>query len=55
MENEEKNELDEIVENTIKEIEKIQDTFNTDSIDVLNEDAKIENISEVENNDNENI
>lgn len=44
---EEKNVIDEIVNDTINELEKMQDTFNTDSIEVLNEDAKFENVSEV--------
>lgn len=51
---EEKNVIDEIVEDTINDLEKVQDTFNTDSIDVLNEDAKYENVSEVETDADEN-
>jgi hypothetical protein len=51
---EEKNVIDEIVEDTINDLEKVQDTFNTDSIDVLNEDAEFENVSEVETNADEN-
>lgn len=47
--------LDEMVKNTINELEKIQDTFNTDSIEVLHEDAKFENVSGVETNEDENI
>ena len=52
MENE--NIIDEIVSDTINDLEKMQDTFNTDSIEVLNEDAQFENISGVETDENEN-
>ena len=38
----------------IDELEKMQDTFNTDSIEVLNEDAQIENVCEVVPDENEN-
>ena len=47
--------IDEIVIDTINELEKVQDTFNTDSIEVLNEDSQFENVCEVvrgENKDN---
>ena len=44
---ENKDVIDEIVINTINDLEKMQDTFNTDSIEVLNEDAKFENVCEV--------
>jgi hypothetical protein len=39
-----------------EELIEIQDTFNTDSIEVLNEDCEVENIEllEVSNNGNEN-
>ena len=47
--------FDEMGIDTINELEKIQDTFNTDSIEVLNEDAQFENISGVETDENENI
>ena len=50
----EENVIDEIVNDTINDLEKMQDTFNTDSIEVLNEDAKVENVSEVETNADEN-
>ena len=50
----EENVIDQIVNDTINELEKMQDTFNTDSIEVLNEDAKFENVSEVETNADEN-
>ncbi len=46
MENE--NIIDEIVIDTINELEKMQDTFNIDSIEVLNEDSQFENVCEVE-------
>lgn len=46
--------IDEIVIDTINELEKVQDTFNTDPIEVLNEDAQFENICEVETDENEN-
>ena len=46
--------IDEIVINTINDLEKIQDTFNTDSIEVLNEDAQFENVCEVVLDENEN-
>ena len=51
---ESKDVIDEIVNNTINELEKMQDTFNTDSIEVLNEDAQFENVCEVETYENEN-
>ena len=51
---ENKDVIDEIVINTINELEKVQDTFNNDSIEVLNEDAEIENVCEVEVDENEN-
>ena len=47
--------LDEIVIDTINGLEKMQDTFNTDSIEVLNEDAQFENVCGVETDENENI
>lgn len=50
----EENVINEIVEDTINDLEKVQDTFNTDSIEVLNEDAKYENVSGVENYADEN-
>lgn len=46
--------IDEIVNNTINELEKMQDTFNTDSIEVLNEDAQFENVSGVVPDENKN-
>ena len=51
---ENKNIIDEIVIDTINELEKVQDTFNTDSIEVLNEDAKFENVCEVVPDENKN-
>ena len=52
---EERDVIEEIVNNTINDLEKMQDTFNTDSIEVLNEDAQFENVCEVETDENENI
>lgn len=52
---ENKDVIDEIVIDTINELEKVQDTFNTDSIEVLNEDAQFENVYGVETDENENI
>ena len=46
--------LDEIVIDTINELKKVQDTFNTDSIEVLNEDAQFENVCEVVSDENKN-
>lgn len=46
--------IDEIVNDTINELEKVQDTFNTDSIEVLNEDAQFENVCEVVPDENKN-
>ena len=46
--------LDEIVIDTINELEKMQDTFNTDSIEVLNEDSQFENVCEVVPDENKN-
>lgn len=46
--------IDEIVNDTINELEKMQDTFNTDSIEVLNEDAQFENVCGVVADENEN-
>ena len=46
--------IDEIVIDTINELKKVQDTFNTDSIEVLNEDAQFENVGEVVPDENEN-
>ena len=46
--------IDEIVNDTINDLEKVQDTFNTDSIEVLNEDAQFENVGEVVPDENEN-
>ena len=46
--------IDEIVINTINDLEKMQDTFNTDSIEVLNEDAQFENVGEVVPDENKN-
>ena len=51
---ENKNVIDEIVNDTINELEKMQDTFNTDSIEVLNEDAQFENVGEVVPDENKN-
>ena len=51
---ENKDVIDEIVINTINELEKMQDRFNTDSIEVLNEDAQFENVCEVVLDENEN-
>ena len=51
---ENKDVIDEIVINTINELEKMQDTFNTDSIEVLNEDAQFENVCEVVPDENKN-
>ena len=50
----EENVIEEIVNDIIDELEKMQDTFNTDTIEVLNEDAKFENVSEVKTNADEN-
>ena len=50
----EENVIDEIVNDTINDLEKMQDTFNIDTIEVLNEDAIFENVSEVETNEDEN-
>ena len=52
MENE--NIIDEIVIDTINDLEKVQDTFNTDSIEVLNEDSQFENVYEVVSDENKN-
>ena len=46
--------IDEIVNDTINELEKMQDTFNNDSIEVLNEDAQFENVCEVVPDENKN-
>ena len=46
--------IDEIVIDTINELKKVQDTFNTDSIEVLNEDAQFENVCEVVSDENKN-
>ncbi len=46
--------IDEIVIDTINELEKVQDTFNTDSIEVLNEDSQFENVCEVVHDENKN-
>ena len=51
---ENKDVIDEIVNDSINELEKMQDTFNTDSIEVLNEDAQFENVSGVETDENAN-
>ena len=51
---ENKDVIDEIVIGTINELEKMQDTFNNDSIEVLNEDAQFENVCEVVPDENEN-
>lgn len=51
---ENKNIIDEIVIDTINELEKVQDTFNTDSIEVLNEESKFENVCEVVSDENKN-
>ena len=51
---ENKDVIDEIVNDTINELEKVQDTFNTDSIEVLNEDAQFENVCEVVSDENKN-
>ena len=51
---ENKDVIDEIVINTINDLEKMQDTFNTDSIEVLNEDAQFENVCEVMPDENKN-
>ena len=51
---EEKDIIDEIVVDTIEDLEKVQDTFNTDTIDILNEDAQYENVSGVETDENAN-
>lgn len=48
------NDIDKIVNETIEQLEEVQSSFNTDSIEVLNEDADIENISEVEVDENKN-
>lgn len=50
----EENVIDEIVNDTINDLEKMQDTFNTDSIEVLNEDAQFENVCEVETDEYKN-
>ena len=54
MDNEKNNDIDEIVDETIEQLEEMQTTFNTDSIEVLNEDAEIENVCEVEVDENKN-
>ena len=46
--------IDEIVIDTINDLEKVQDTFNTDSIEVLNEDSQFENVCEVVRDENKN-
>ena len=46
--------IDEIVIDTINELKKVQDTFNTDSIEVLNEDSQFENVCEVVPDENKN-
>ena len=51
---ENKDVIDEIVNDTINELEKVQDTFNTDSIEVLNEDSQFENVCEVVLDENKN-
>ena len=51
---ENKDVIDEIVINTINDLEKMQDTFNTDSIEVLNEDAQFENVCGVKIDENKN-
>lgn len=51
---EKNNDIDEIVNETIEQLEEVQSSFNTDSIEVLNEDADIENVSEVEVDENKN-
>ena len=51
---ENKDVIDEIENDTINELEKMQDTFNTDSIEVLNEDSQFENVGEVVPDENEN-
>ena len=51
---ENKDAIDEIVIGAINDLEKMQDTFNTDSIEVLNEDAQFENVGEVVPDENEN-
>ena len=52
--NEQNNVIDEIVDETIEQLEEIQTTINTDDIEVLNEDAEIENVCEVEVDENTN-
>ena len=42
------------MKDSINEVERVQDTFNTDSIEVLNENAKYENVKGVVENENEN-
>ena len=54
MNNEKNDVIDEIVDETIEQLEDVQTTFDTDSIEVLNEDAEIENVCEVEVDENEN-
>lgn len=54
MDNEKNDVIDEIVDETIEQLEEMQTTFNTDSIEVLNEDAEIENVCEVEVDENKN-
>lgn len=54
MNNEKNDVIDEIVDETIEQLEEVQTTFNTDSIEVLNEDSEIENVCEVEVDENEN-
>lgn len=46
--------IDEIVNDTINDLEKMQDTFNTDSIEVLNEDSQFENVCGVVPDENKN-
>lgn len=46
--------IDEIVNDTINELEKMQDTFNIDSIEVLNEESQFENVCGVVPDENKN-
>ena len=51
---ENKDVIDEIVNDTINDLEKMQNTFNTHSIEVLNEDAQFETVCGVETDENKN-
>ena len=54
MNNEKNDVIDEIVDETIEQLEEVQTTFNTDSVEVLNEDAQFENVCGVVPDENKN-